>query len=58
MILFLVEYGNVHVIVYSPGREQAKRDAQRWLWADPDHYIVTPLTKPGDQIHFDFSLSS
>jgi hypothetical protein len=57
MRLFMVEIGNAHVIVYELNREHAKRAAQRWLFDDRERYIVTPLTKPGDRIHFDFSLS-
>jgi hypothetical protein len=56
MILFMVEMGNAHVIVWAHNCEGAKRDAQRWLHVDPDKYTVTPLTEPGDRIHFDFSL--
>lgn len=58
-ILFLVESGNAHVVVYEQGREQAKRTASRWLgWHNggPDNYIVTSLTEPGDRIHFDLTL--
>jgi hypothetical protein len=61
MILFMVESGNTHVIVYETGREQAKRAASRWLGdynGGPDNYIVTPLTAPGDRIHIDLSLAA
>jgi len=50
-ILFMVEYGNAHAIVWASGREEAKRQAQAWL---PHHaadlYTVTPLTAPGDRV--------
>jgi hypothetical protein len=60
MILFMVESSNTHVIVYELGREQAKRAVSRWLGdynGGPDNYTVTPLTGPGDRIHFDLSLA-
>lgn len=66
MILFLVEYGNAHVIVWAMGREQAKRQAQSWLWDNPDNdttyapadrYTVTPLTEPGDRVKIAVTLS-
>jgi hypothetical protein len=49
-ILFLVEMGNIHVLTYSWNREQAKRDAHKWMGGDADNYIVSPLTEPGDRI--------
>jgi hypothetical protein len=57
MILFLVEYGNAHVICWASDREEAKRQARNWLWENPDKYTVTPLTEPGDRIHFHLTLA-
>jgi hypothetical protein len=57
MILFMVEYGNVHVITWADGREDAKRKAQVWLRLNPDLYTVTPLTEPGDRIHLSINLA-
>jgi hypothetical protein len=50
-ILFMVEMGNRHVLVWAIEREEAKRQARSWLRDNPDNYIVTPLTEPGDSIH-------
>jgi len=51
MILFLVTYGNAHVIVWADGREEAKRQAQAWLPHHADSlYTVTPLTAKGDRV--------
>ena len=51
-LLFMVERGNAHVFVNADGREDAKRKARNWLGGDPDNYIVSQLTAPGDRIHF------
>jgi hypothetical protein len=69
MILFMVEYGNAHVITFASGREQAKQNAKNWLGDyrrplhdfygnNPDNYTVTPLTEPGDRIHLDITVSA
>lgn len=52
MILFKVssEDGINHVIATANDREEAKRKARKQLLADPDRYIVTPLTKEGDKV--------
>jgi len=56
MILFMVEYGNCHVITYALNREGAKRNAFKWMgvgpyhepsYGRPDEYVVTPLTEEG-----------
>lgn len=60
-ILFMVEQrqpGNVHVLTYALDRERAKRNAQRWIEGDPDKYVVTPLTDPGDRIKLDIILNA
>jgi len=57
-ILFMVEMGNIHHITYAFDREAAKRSAHNWIGADPDDYTVTPLTSPGDRIHFDITLAT
>jgi hypothetical protein len=49
-ILFLVEMGNTHVIIYELNRETAKREAHKIIGSDPDLYTVTPLTEIGDRI--------
>lgn len=54
--LFMVEYGNAHIITYAHDREQARRNALDWLGANPDDYIVTPLTEKGDRIKLDIIL--
>lgn len=71
MILFLVSHNvgskeyrlgsavpvPAHVVTLAHGREDAKRDAYAWLGADPNGYTVTPLTKDGDQIRLNLTLS-
>lgn len=56
LILFIVEMGNIHVITYAYERESAKRNAHSWIGGNYDHYIVTPLTEPGDRIHLSLTL--
>lgn len=51
-IVFMVEMGNIHVFVIAFNREGAKSTAHAWIGGDPDRYIVSPLTEPGDRIHF------
>lgn len=68
MILFMVEYGNMHVLVTSfvrgpNAREDAKRKAHKHIGGGastvtPDDYIVTPLTEPGDRIVLDVTVSA
>jgi len=55
VILFIVSDGNYHVIVTALNREYAKSKAAGFLGNDPDEYVVSPLTKPGDSIHLDIS---
>lgn len=52
MILFKVSSkdNRRHVITTAGEREEAKRNAQRQLADNPDHYIVTPLTVEGDEV--------
>ena len=57
MILFMCEWGNAHVITWALDREDAKRKARTWLSYDPDKYIVTPLTEPGDRVHMSITLN-
>ena len=57
MILFMVEYGNAHVITWAHDREDAKIKARSWLRNIPDLYTVTPLTEPGDRVHLSISLN-
>lgn len=57
-ILFMVERGNVHVLTYATDRENAKRNAQKWMGMNPDHYTVSPLTEPGDRIKLDITVSA
>lgn len=70
--LFQVRFGNSNVITYAYGRENAKANAAKWLCArdpyterspsglypDPDKFVVTPLTEPGDRIHLDITVSA
>jgi hypothetical protein len=58
MIVFLVTrrvdgMKPAHVIINANGREGAKAGARAHLGGDYDHYIVTPLTAPGDVVRFD-----
>lgn len=48
--------GNVHVLTNALNREGAKRNAERWMGGNPDTYVVTPLTAPGDRIKLDITL--
>lgn len=51
---------NIHVVVWGVGREQAKEAARRWLgegWGGSDNWDVIPITKPGDRVHLDITLS-
>lgn len=56
-ILFLVEMGNVHYLCYANDREDAKRQAHRWIGANVDDYTITPLTEPGDRVRIELNLS-
>lgn len=49
-VFFMVKFGNIHYFVYETSRETAKRSAHSWIGGNPDDYIVTPLTSPGDRI--------
>lgn len=42
----------VNVIVEAEDREPAKRYANYILAGNPDQYVVTPLTSPGDRTAF------
>jgi len=57
--LFVVEAAqrNVKVIVWTIGRENAKRKAHEWIGNDPDKYVVTPITNPGDRVKLDITLN-
>jgi hypothetical protein len=66
MILFIVTHENTNVVCLANGREEAKTKAFRWCLTsearataptvgNPDKYVVSPLTKPGDRIHFDIT---
>jgi hypothetical protein len=57
MQLYMCETGNAHVLTWASGREDAKRKARVWLSGDPDKYIVTPLTDPGDRVHLAITLN-
>lgn len=56
-ILFIVNFGNIRVVTWASGREEAKRNAHVWLGADPDKYIVTPLSEIGDRVRIDITLA-
>jgi len=57
-ILFMVEYGNIHVFTFAPNRNEAIHTAANWIGANySDKFIVTPLTKDGDRIKFDMTIS-
>lgn len=62
MQLFVVQpfggaFDNVKYVVWAHGREDAKRKARTWLGADPDKYVVTPITNPGDRVHLEVTLN-
>lgn len=44
-------------VVWAGDREDAKRKARTWLARDPDHYICTPVTNPGDKVKVDITLN-
>lgn len=48
---WLVTLGVEHVIIMAVTREYAKSHASRILSHDPDTYIVTPLTNPGEEVY-------
>jgi hypothetical protein len=57
-ILWLVETGNMHVVVWcKQDREEAKRRARTHIGGNPDNYVVTPLTAPGDRVKLDITLN-
>jgi hypothetical protein len=58
-LLWLVKMGNVVRIVSTvrQDREEAKRNAARYIGGNPDRYTVTPLTSPGDRVSIDVTLS-
>jgi tRNA-binding EMAP/Myf-like protein len=56
-IVFLVQrqsrfVESIGVIVSAIDRESAKRQAQVILDGDPDQYVVTPITRPGERTVF------
>jgi hypothetical protein len=55
-MLWMVAYGNIRVVVWEIDREAAKRAAHRWIGADKDNYICTPLTQPSDRVKIDITL--
>lgn len=51
---------NVKTIVWAFHREDAKRKAHEgWLrgMGDPDQFICTPITEPGDRVKLDITLN-
>jgi len=57
MILFLVKFGNINVVTWARGREDAKHRAHSWIGGDAEQYIVEPLTAEGDRVHLDITLA-
>lgn len=57
-ILFMIELDTAHVLTLARDREEAKRNAHRYLRNVMDDYIVTPLTEIGDSLQIDMSLLS
>lgn len=49
-IFFMVEMGNIHHFVWARDREDAKTQAFPWIGANPDDYVVSPLTAKGDRV--------
>lgn len=60
--LWVISPGNddtIKCVVWAGGREDAKRKAAAgWLSGsgDPDRYICTPITNPGDTVGFNITL--
>lgn len=54
--IYLCSLGNVKVFVIAKGREEAKKQAHGWIGGDREQYVVSPLTNPGDRIHFHMTL--
>jgi hypothetical protein len=51
---------NVKVVLWANGREEAKRQANAgWLsgMGNPDYFICTPITNPGDRVKLDITLN-
>lgn len=51
---------NMKVILWAGGRDDAKRKASRSTlreMGNPDEYIVTPITNPGDRVKLDITLN-
>jgi hypothetical protein len=55
--LFLCSLGNIRVVLWAMGREDAKRQARVWLGSDPDSYTVTSLSEQGDRVHISITLA-
>jgi acetyl-CoA carboxylase beta subunit len=59
MNLWAVGFANKRVICTTvrDDREEAKRTAARWLGVGmQDQFVVEPLAKDHDQVHFDVTL--
>lgn len=52
---------NIKVVVFSIDTKSAAREAMPWIagpdWDDPDKYVVTPITKPGDRVKLAVTLN-
>lgn len=57
VIVFMVRrVGGSAFFTTAFNREGAKRNAEPWFGGNPDEYVVTPLTKPGENIKFDLAV--
>jgi len=63
MRLFVVQPhagSNVKVIVWSIDSKMAAREAMPWIttgYDNPDNYVVTAITKPGDRVKLAVTLN-
>ncbi len=57
MTLFLVRLSHDVMILTAHDREHAKNVAQRYIGGDPETYIVTPRTMPGDLVKIAVTMS-
>lgn len=55
--LFVISLGNIRFLCWAMGREDAKRQAHKWIGSDPDMYVVTPISEQGDRVHIALTLS-
>lgn len=60
MKFFLIKLNELStevVICSARDQQDAKIKANKWLVHNPDNYVITPLTNPGDRVHLDITVS-